>query len=146
MHFLHFFVFSLLRTVFCDQLLPDFEQLPTSTLDLTLLGCSNVSKTIANRSGGFEIGQRDTKNGISKFRFFQHFPIFRGWGAGGPWRGSGQGARVELFHFCLNCFLFAFPRLISRNIIRIDFPHAGVTPGMVRGAPGGPWGPQGPAS
>ena len=115
-------------------------------LDLTLLGCSNVAKTIANRSGGLEIGQRDIKNGIPKFRFFRHFPIFRGWGAGGPWWRSGQGDRVELCHFCINCGIFALTRLISRNIIRIDLPHAGVGSGVARGGPGGPWEAPGPGN
>jgi len=47
-----------------------------------LLGCSDDAKTIGNRSGGFEIGQRDIKNEILKFQFFEHFPIFRRRGAG----------------------------------------------------------------
>ena len=79
-----------------------------------------------------------------KISIFHHFPIFREWGAIGAWRGSGQGARVELCCFYLNCVVFTFRRLISRNIIRIDLPHVGVTSGEAWGRPWGPGRPPGP--
>ena len=58
--------------------------------------------------------------------------------------GSDQGARVELCCFYVNCVVFTLFRVLSRDIIRIDLPHAGVASGELWGAPGGPWEAAGP--
>ena len=68
---------------------------------------------------------------------FRAFSLFPGGGQGRR-RGSGQGDRVELSHFCFNCGIFALTRLRSRNIIRIDLPHAGVGSGVAWGGPRAP--------